>query len=106
MKVNKKAFNLSFPTYHQLLTHSNKNGHKICRKRRAKERNSVENVAEGRVPREKKTIHNFFILNKNFSTADKNNASDGGQDDDKKEEDQCAAEEDCRVKETTDEHID
>ena len=47
-----------------------------------------------------------MILNKKVSTTDKNNASDGVQDNDEEEEDQCAAEDDCRVEETTDELID
>lgn len=45
-KANGKVCNVSFPTYHQFLTHTNKSGHKISRKRRVKEINSAESIAE------------------------------------------------------------
>ena len=91
-KVNGKVFNLSFPTYHQLLIVKKESGHKISQKRRAKEINSAENVAEGRVSREKKTIQNVFSLNKKVYTVDRNNVSDWGHDDNEEEEHQCTAE--------------
>ena len=63
-------------------------------------------LAERKVLREKKTVCNFFSLNKKVSTANKNNESDREQDDNEKEKDQSVAEEDCCLVETTDQLID
>ena len=66
---NGKFHNLSFPTYHKLLTHINKSGHE--RNKEMKEIDAAENVAERIVSREKETMRNFFSFKKKVSTADK-----------------------------------
>lgn len=60
-KVNKKSCDLSFPTYHQLMIHKKKMGHKNDRKRKAQDDAAEEAVAEQRRKNGQKTIQDIFL---------------------------------------------
>jgi len=59
-KTNGKPCDLSFPTYHQLMTHKNRMGHKQNRKRKAEEVVQKEAETEKRRTTGQAKIKGFF----------------------------------------------
>ena len=93
---------LSFSTYHQLLTHKNKSGHKRDRKRKALEANEKRTKAAKKVQQERGNLHRFFLAKPpTKEVVIDENVNDGNSED---EEDVCDAKDRCKIQNNVDDN--
>ena len=93
---------LSFPTYHKLLVHRNRTGHKRNRKRKANAEKTKEAIAEKKRQNQSQNLLNFF----NKKTAHEEPRQSKGSSDDDNDDDECEAGNDCRIAECEDDDFD